>query len=149
MQVSGAASVDHCQAACVHPDVVRPLIGSVIGDDEAAAAARVFETLVDPTRIRLLQALMLTPELCVCDLAFLVDRSLSATSRQLRHLHDRDVVARRKVGRVVYYRLADDHIRHVLGDALTHASEAVGRLVQLAPETLGTRSQLRKDQPWT
>ena len=141
MQVSSAASVDHCQAACVHPDVVRPLIGSVIGDDEeAAATARVFETLVDPTRVRLLQALALTPELCVCDLAFLVDRSLSATSRQLRHLHDRDVVARRKVGRVVYYRLADDHIRHVLDDALTHASEAVGRLVRPVYQTLGART---------
>lgn len=131
MQLFPGPSEARCEAECVHPERVRPLIGQVIDDHRAADAVRVFETLVDPTRLRLLQALSLTPELCVCDLAFLIGRSVSATSRQLRMLHERDVVGRRKEGRIVYYRLADGHIRRLLEDALTHAGEMGRRTSQL------------------
>jgi DNA-binding transcriptional ArsR family regulator len=44
-------------------------------------------------------------------------------SHQLRLLRARRVVERRKAGRVVFYRLADDHIRHVLADGLRHLRE--------------------------
>jgi len=57
-------------------------------------------------------------------MALLLGRSESALSHQLRLLRDRRVVTRRKEGRVVYYRLADDHIRHVLKDGLRHVREA-------------------------
>jgi DNA-binding transcriptional ArsR family regulator len=48
----------------------------------------------------------------------------SAVSHQLRLLRASDVVERRRAGRIVYYRLADEHVRHVLADGLTHASES-------------------------
>ena len=57
-------------------------------------------------------------------LAVLLGISQSALSHQLRLLRDRDVVARTKRGRMVYYRLADDHIRHVFTDGLRHAGES-------------------------
>jgi len=96
------------------------------GDGHDASADRVagaFAVLADPTRSRILHALTLAEELCVCDLALLLGISQSALSHQLRLLRDRRVVARTKRGRVVYYRLADAHVRHVFSDGLRHSGE--------------------------
>ncbi len=114
---------DRCDVECLHPEHVKPLLGKIIAGSDAEALASIFELLADPTRARLLHALSLAEELCVCDLAALIGRSESALSHQLRLLRDRRVVERRKVGRIVYYRLADEHIRHVLSDGLQHLAE--------------------------
>ncbi len=114
---------DRCDEACLHPTVVRPILPQLLSRSQADATGEWFATLADPTRTRILQALALAPELCVCDLAFALDMSVSALSHQLRYLRERDVVARRKAGRVAYYSLADEHVRHVLSDALTHVAE--------------------------
>lgn len=116
-------TADRCEVECLHPEHVTPLLGKVVAGLEADDLAAIFELLADPTRARLLHALSLSKELCVCDLALLLGRSESALSHQLRVLRDRRVVSRRKAGRIVYYRLADDHIRHVLADGLRHARE--------------------------
>ena len=118
-------TVDRCEVECLHPEHVVPLLGKVTDGDEVEALATIFELLADPTRARLLHALSLAKELCVCDLALLLGRSESALSHQLRLLRDRRVVTRRKQGRVVYYRLADTHIRHVLADGLRHVREEI------------------------
>ncbi|MEK7860489.1 MAG: metalloregulator ArsR/SmtB family transcription factor [Chloroflexota bacterium] len=114
---------DRCDVECLHPEHVRPLLGKVVTGPDAEELASTFELLADITRARLLHALSLADELCVCDLAALLGRSESALSHQLRLLRDRRVVERRKVGRIVYYRLADAHIRHVLSDGLHHINE--------------------------
>lgn len=114
---------ERTELACIHPEHVRPLRGRVVPMRAAAELAAMFEVLADPTRARLLHALSLAEEICVCDLAALLGRSASTLSHQLRLLRDRGVVDRRREGRVVYYRLADDHIRHVLVDGLQHITE--------------------------
>ena len=118
-----AAGADQCETSCVHPEQVRPLLGRVLGPQVAEDVATTFSMLADPTRARILHVLCLAPELCVCDLALLVGISQSATSHQLRLLRDHRVVARRKAGRIAYYRLADDHIRHIFADGAHHALE--------------------------
>lgn len=116
-------TADRCATECIHPEHVAPLLGRIIDAERADALATTFATLADPTRARLLHALALSDELCVCDLALLVGLSQSAVSHQLRVLRDRRVVARRKAGRIVYYRLADEHVRHVFADGLRHVTE--------------------------
>lgn len=116
-------TIDQCDVACLHPDAVRPLIGRLLSAEAAQATAGWFDTLADPTRARILHALALAPELCVCDLALLLDLSVSALSHQLRSLRERGAVTRRKVGRIAFYSLADEHVRHVLADALAHTAE--------------------------
>ena len=118
-------TADRCEVECLHPEQIAPLLGKIVGGEEVESFASIFELLADPTRARLLHALSLSKELCVCDLALLLGRSESALSHQLRLLRDRRVVTRRKIGRVVYYRLADTHIRHVLVDGLRHVREAL------------------------
>lgn len=116
-------TLDECEVACLHPDAVRPLIGRLLSAEAAQVTASWFDTLADPTRARILHALALAPELCVCDLALLLDLSVSALSHQLRLLRERGAVTRRKVGRIAFYSLADEHVRHVLMDALAHTAE--------------------------
>lgn len=114
---------ERCEVECLNPEHVRPLLGKVIGIVEAERLAATLELLADPTRARVLHALSLADELCVCDLALVLGVSMSGLSHQLRLLRERGIVARRRAGRVMYYRLADDHVRHVLEDGLRHARE--------------------------
>jgi ArsR family transcriptional regulator len=118
---------ERCEVECLHPEHVAPLLGRVIDYAAADELASTFAVLADPTRSRILHALSLADELCVCDLALLLGISQSALSHQLRLLRDRRVVARRKAGRIVYYRLADEHVRHVFSDGLRHVSEVETR----------------------
>ena len=119
-------TMDRCATECIHPEHVAPLVGRVIEQPEADAVAAIFATLADASRARLLHALALADELCVCDLALVVGLSQSAVSHQLRLLRDRRVVNRRKAGRIVYYRLEDEHVRRVLTDTLRHVEECAG-----------------------
>ena len=121
---SDVLTAERCEVECVHPEHVAPLLGRLLDYGSADRVAATFGVLADATRARILHALSLADtELCVCDLAVLLGISQSALSHQLRLLRDRDVVARSKRGRMVYYRLADEHIRHVFADGLRHAGE--------------------------
>ena len=121
--IGSSLSADRCETECIHPEHVRPLLGQTLSADGALRVGDFFAMLADPTRARIVHALTLTEELCVCDLALLLGLSVSALSHQLRLLRDRGAVARRKVGRIVYYRLADDHVRRLLSDAIVHVGE--------------------------
>jgi ArsR family transcriptional regulator, lead/cadmium/zinc/bismuth-responsive transcriptional repressor len=90
---------------------------------EVERATAVFALLADPTRARILHALSLVPRLCVCDVAASLGVSQSAVSHQLRLLRASGLVARAREGRIAYYSLADEHVRHVLDGALQHAGE--------------------------
>jgi ArsR family transcriptional regulator len=78
--------------------------------------------LGDPTRTRILQALSID-ELCVTDLASLLEISPSATSHQLRLLRDRRLVSARREGKRTYYQLQDEHIRTLVDMGVSHALE--------------------------
>ena len=85
-----------------------------------------FGILADPSRARILHLLAISEtDLCVCDIALVLGMTVSALSHQLRYLRDRGVVDGRKDGRIVFYRLVDDHVRHLVLDAATHAAEMV------------------------
>jgi ArsR family transcriptional regulator, lead/cadmium/zinc/bismuth-responsive transcriptional repressor len=81
--------------------------------------AETFRVLGDPTRVRILHALSLK-ELCVCDIARLLETTKSAVSHQLRLLRSLRVVKFRKDGRIVYYSLDDSHVANLLREGLSH-----------------------------
>lgn len=93
--------------------------------DQATDLAALFAVLSDPTRLQVLYTFLHAPEgeLCVCDLAAGLGRDDTTISHQLRVLRHQRVVAMRKVGRVVYYRLVDAHIHQLLAVGMTHAAE--------------------------
>ena len=113
-----------CSVECRHPDRIEPLLDRTLGGYGARAVADLFATLADPSRARIVHVLALSPqELCVCDIALVLGLSVSALSHQLRFLHNRGAVERRKVGRIVFYRLVDDHLRELVLDAAAHIAE--------------------------
>jgi len=115
---------DACAATYLHPDAIRPLLGRSLATAGARAVGELFATLADPSRARIVHLLAIgEAELCVCDMSLVLDMSVSALSHQLRFLRDRGAVARRKVGRIAYYRLVDDHLRQLVMGAATHVAE--------------------------
>lgn len=123
---ASAIDLDRCETECLHPAAVRPILGRSLSDDGASAVASLFGILADPSRARILHLLAIADDLCVCDIALLLGMSVSALSHQLRFLRERGAVSRRKVGRIAYYKLVDDHLRHLVLDATTHIAEGAG-----------------------
>jgi DNA-binding transcriptional ArsR family regulator len=97
-----------------------PLPGRVLDLDDAQLLAERFKLLSEPSRLRIVYALLEGGELCVSDLAGLVEVSESATSHQLRQLRLVGLVKARKQGREVFYRIADSHVRLLLDVAIEH-----------------------------
>jgi DNA-binding transcriptional ArsR family regulator len=117
---------DACSTECLHPEAVRPLLGRSLGSGGAQAVGELFATLADPSRARIVHLLAIAEsELCVCDIALVLGMSVSALSHQLRFLRERAAVERRKAGRIVYYRLVDDHLRDLVLGAATHVAETL------------------------
>ncbi|HEY0755081.1 MAG TPA: metalloregulator ArsR/SmtB family transcription factor [Ktedonobacteraceae bacterium] len=130
--------MDVCQQRCVHPEHARTVRRTLLQIDTARRVASLFAMLSDPTRLQVVYALLNAPEgeLCVCDLAAGLGRDDTTISHQLRVLRNQHIVSMRKVGRVVYYRLIDEHISQVLAPGLEHARELLPATSQTSEEVL-------------
>lgn len=91
-------------------------------EDSLLKMSHFLKVMADPTRLKLVNALMLS-EMCVCDLAALLGMEHSAVSHQLAVLRKIDVVSVRKEGKMKYYSLSDDHINTVFSITLMHINE--------------------------
>ena len=105
--------LDACLDDTLHPDKAAKVLATALGDDQYEELATYFRALGEPSRVRLLHCL-LDAELCVCDLAALSNLSVAATSQHLRTLRNLNLVKRRREGKVMWYCLADEHIRSLL-----------------------------------
>ena len=90
--------------------------------DDLYDLAELFKIFGDSTRVRILYALF-DRRLCVCELAEALDMTMSAISHQLRVLKQADLVRFERIGKTVYYFLADDHVRSILGCGMEHITE--------------------------
>jgi DNA-binding transcriptional ArsR family regulator len=135
---SEAEAADICQQSCVHPEHALAVRQNLLSVEAARQVASLFSMLADPTRLQVVYALLNAPEgeLCVCDLAAGLGRDDTTISHQLRVLRNHHIVTMRKVGRVVYYRLVDEHIRQVLALGLIHAEEPLPAALQTSQEVV-------------
>ena len=117
---------DTCEVYHADPARIAAIRASAPQDEAVASLSEIFKALGDATRLRLLTALG-QGELCVCDLASLAGISESATSHQLRLLRALRLVRARREGRMVYYRLDDDHVAGLVAQGLQHVSEGRAR----------------------
>lgn len=121
------APSDSCEVIAVNPDKVALARQGIPLPSEAAALAQMFKLLGDPNRTRILYALLEAGELCVCDLAAVVELQETAVSQALRLLRTAGVVDNRRSGRMIFYRLADAHVRMLLDLSREHTRhEGVG-----------------------
>jgi ArsR family transcriptional regulator, lead/cadmium/zinc/bismuth-responsive transcriptional repressor len=103
-------------------------------EDDINLVVETFQVLGDPTRLRILYAL-LDRSLCVRDLAIVVGVSQSAVSHQLRTLRDRRVVKVEREGNIMHYKLDDTHVAALLREALYHTNHVSKGLADHPPRT--------------
>ena len=96
------------------------------GTSEAMDLAAMFRLLGDPTRVRILFAVQEAGELCVSDIARVVESGETKISQALRLLRAANVVRSRRDGRNIYYRLDDDHISQLLDVCRDHLAHTTG-----------------------
>ena len=114
--------------SCIEPEVDENKVSIVAADliavDEAGDLAEMFRLLGDPTRVRILFALLEAGELCVCDIAAVVETSETKVSQAMRLLRAAGVVRNRRDGRNVFYRLDDNHVRMLLDLSREHLAHS-------------------------
>ena len=110
---------DICDCSIIHKEVVEITKKKMLTDAMFNKVSVFFKIVGDDTRLKILYALD-NNEMCVCDIANLLNMTKSSISHQLRLLKDNGLVKARKVGKEVYYMLDDDHVSSVIEVATIH-----------------------------
>lgn len=108
-----------CDCNIIHNDVVERVKGEMPAAEHLYDLSELFKSLGDQTRVKILFALTKN-EMCVCDIAALLEMSQSAISHQLRVLRNVRLIRYHKVGKVVYYTLDDAHVNELFKQGLDH-----------------------------
>jgi ArsR family transcriptional regulator, lead/cadmium/zinc/bismuth-responsive transcriptional repressor len=113
---------DVCQVTCIHEDKVNNVM-TKLNEVNTIDAAKIFKALGDETRIKIAYALSIEEELCVCDIAQIVEATTATTSHHLRLLKKLGLAKYRKEGKLVYYSLDDFHVKQLVKMAFEHQKE--------------------------
>jgi DNA-binding transcriptional ArsR family regulator len=116
--------LDRCAVRTRDAERVEAARSQLPAADELSGLTALFRLLGDPTRARLLYALLEAGELCVCDLAATIDATETTVSQALRLLRAAGVVRARRAGRTIHYRLEDAHVRLLLDLSREHLRHA-------------------------
>ena len=108
-----------CDCEMIHEETVENTRNRMREETEYLNLATLFKMFGAGTRVKILHALELN-EMCVCDLAALLGMTKSASSHQLKALRLSNLVKSRRDGQVIYYSLADDHVKYILDIGFDH-----------------------------
>ncbi len=120
--MSEPRDVERCDYMHVHEDIVAQVNRNMPDEEVLYDLAELFKIFGDSTRIKILYVLS-ESEMCVCDIAQLLNMTQSAISHQLRALKQSKLVKYRREGKIVFYSLADDHVRSILDQGMEHVAE--------------------------
>ena len=111
-----------CETVEVHEDLLRIVEQTMPEETELYDLAELFKVFGDSTRIRILFVLS-SAEVCVCDLARVLNMTQSAISHQLRILKQNKLVKSRREGKSIFYSLADGHVSTIIAQGRDHIEE--------------------------
>lgn len=111
-----------CDCDQLHEDLVAKAKSKMLDDDTLMSIADFYQALSDNTRIKIIN-LLEKSELCVCDISYCLNMTKSAVSHQLKYLREMNLVKCHKVGKEVWYTLADSHVSDVFDISLNHIME--------------------------
>ena len=114
--------IECCEVVEVHEDLLKIVNETMPDETVLYDLAELFKVFGDSTRIRILYVLF-EAEVCVCDLAQVLNMTQSAISHQLRILKNSKLVKCRREGKSVFYSLADDHVRTMIAQGREHVEE--------------------------
>lgn len=115
-------SVEVCECTTIHDETIHFVKEHMPEEEVLYDLAELFKVFGDTTRVKILCALF-ESEMCVCDISALLQMTQSAISHQLRVLKTAKLIKSRKEGKVVYYSLADEHVKHIFDQGLSHVME--------------------------
>lgn len=121
VKVSGKRE-DICEVSAINPKKVSAVMKKMEPAGSLMKVSETFRALGDLTRTKIISALAIE-ELCVCDIAALLNTTKSAVSHQLRILRNLRLVKYRKEGKMVFYSLDDHHITSLISECLRHVNE--------------------------
>ncbi len=108
-----------CDCNVIHENVVEDVKSKMLDNEFITEISTFFKILGDNTRVKILFALNHN-EMCVCDIANVLNMTKSSISHQLSYLKDLNIVKSRKSGKEVYYSLDDEHVKEVFEVAISH-----------------------------
>jgi ArsR family transcriptional regulator len=111
-----------CDCEVIHEEVVARVRAAMPDGGSFYRLANLYKMFADNTRVKILWALS-CEDMCVCDLAYLLGMSKSAISHQLKLLRLSNLVKYDKQGKVVYYSLADSHVKVIFEMGFEHVNE--------------------------
>ncbi len=111
-----------CDCEVIHTDKVNKAKATMLDEDILLTIADFYKALSDSTRIKIIN-LLEKNELCVCDISSVLNMTKSAVSHQLKNLRELNLIKSRKVGKEVWYTLADEHVSEVFDISLEHIME--------------------------
>lgn len=114
--------IEKCDWLCVHQEAVDRVISHMPEETQLYDLAELFKVFGDTTRIKILYVLFQS-EMCVCDIAQLLNMGQSAISHQLRVLKHAKLVKARRDGKTIFYSLADSHVRTIIDQGFEHIEE--------------------------
>ena len=114
--------IECCETKELHEDLLHIVNEKLPREEELYDLAELFKVFGDSTRIRILHALIET-ELCVGDMAQILNLTQSAVSHQLKILKDAKLVKFRREGKIIFYALDDEHVRTILSMGVEHVEE--------------------------
>ncbi len=114
--------VERCEFMHAHNELVTAVNENMPEDEQLYDLAELFKVFGDTTRIKILYVLF-ESEMCVCDIAQLLNMTQSAISHHLRTLKQSKLVKYRREGKTVFYSLADGHVRTIIGQGMEHIAE--------------------------
>ncbi len=111
-----------CDCDILHHDIVEKVKNLILDEATLTNISNFYKVLGDPTRMKIINVLDCS-EMCVCDICVLVNMTKSAVSHQLKKLKDMNIVKCNKIGKEVFYRLSDFHVKEVFEISLEHIKE--------------------------
>ncbi len=112
----------NCEYMHIHEDIVSLVLKDMPDEETLYRLSELYKLFGDKTRIRILYVL-LKREMCVCDIAKLLNMTISAISHQLKILKQASLIKFRRDGKTVFYSLADDHVKTILNNGMEHIEE--------------------------
>ena len=114
--------MDCCDGIEIHRDRLKVVTEQMPREEELYDLAELFKVFGDSTRIKILYVLT-EAEMCVCDIAQVLNMTQSAISHQLKILKQSKLVKNRREGKAVFYSLADGHVKTIMKQGLDHIEE--------------------------
>lgn len=114
-----------CDCDMIHEKETKLAISELDKVSELNALCEFYKNFSDSTRLKIICILDKVKKMCVCDIAVALNMTKSAISHQLKYLKDNNLIVSEKIGKVVFYTLADKHVRDIYEIGMKHVKEYV------------------------